>query len=46
MTWQPFYAGTGTPRERVELAPPPPWRVFPRNSLHEQFVPRGAWWRR
>ncbi|MCP9956444.1 MULTISPECIES: AAA family ATPase [Streptomyces] len=39
MTWQPFYAGTGTPRERVELAPPPPWRVFPRRSLHEQFVP-------
>ncbi|GGQ19717.1 AAA family ATPase [Streptomyces roseolilacinus] len=40
MTWQPFYAGTGSaPRERVELAPPPPWRVFPRRSLHEQFVP-------
>ncbi|CAL9314523.1 MULTISPECIES: AAA family ATPase [unclassified Streptomyces] len=40
MTWQPFYAGTGVAaRERVELAPPPPWRVFPRRSLHEQFVP-------
>ncbi|WP_374984786.1 AAA family ATPase [Streptomyces fradiae] len=40
MTWQPFYSGTGgAPRERVELAPPPPWRVFPRPSLHERFVP-------
>ncbi|WP_149181652.1 MoxR family ATPase [Streptomyces sp. TRM49041] len=40
MTWQPFYAGNGSaPQERVELAPPPPWRAFPRRSLHEQFVP-------
>ncbi|MET9951871.1 MoxR family ATPase [Streptomyces sp. NPDC006339] len=43
MTWQPFYAGHGTPpagaADRVELPPAPPWREFPRRSLHRQFVP-------
>ncbi|MEU7025634.1 MoxR family ATPase [Streptomyces sp. NPDC014779] len=43
MTWQPFYAGHGTPparpEDRVDLPPAPPWREFPRRSLHRQFVP-------
>ncbi|MCS0639483.1 ATPase [Streptomyces sp. LP05-1] len=43
MTWQPYYTGTGTPpatpEDRVELPPAPPWREFPRRSLHERFVP-------
>ncbi|WP_175411710.1 ATPase [Streptomyces sp. TRM64462] len=47
MTWQPFYSGTGgagpkdpdDPEEPRRLAPAPPWREFPRRSLHEQFVP-------
>ncbi|MFI8961825.1 AAA family ATPase [Streptomyces sp. NPDC053493] len=43
MTWQPFYAGHGTPPasadDRVALPPAPPWREFPRRSLHRQFVP-------
>ncbi|WP_228981121.1 MoxR family ATPase [Streptomyces sp. DH12] len=40
MTWQPFYTGTGeAPERRVELSAPPPWRAFPRRSLHQQFVP-------
>ncbi|MFF8382670.1 AAA family ATPase [Streptomyces kanasensis] len=40
MTWQPFYTGTGeAPERRVELSAPPPWREFPRRSLHQQFVP-------
>ncbi|WP_370416072.1 AAA family ATPase [Streptomyces fradiae] len=43
MTWQPFYAGHGTPparaEDRVALPPAPPWREFPRRSLHRQFVP-------
>ncbi|MEV7280455.1 ATPase [Streptomyces sp. NPDC093111] len=43
MTWQPFYVGTGAapadPESPVALPPAPPWREFPRRSLHEQFVP-------
>lgn len=43
MTWQPYYAGHGTPparpEDRAELPPAPPWREFPRRSLHRQFVP-------
>ncbi|MFE6105028.1 AAA family ATPase [Streptomyces laurentii] len=43
MTWQPYYAGHGTPpdrpEDRVVLPPAPPWREFPRRSLHRQFVP-------
>ncbi|GAA4891503.1 AAA family ATPase [Streptomyces coeruleoprunus] len=40
MTWQPFYTGSGvTPEKQVEIAPAPPWREFPRPSLHERFVP-------
>ncbi|MFI8521242.1 AAA family ATPase [Streptomyces sp. NPDC085481] len=43
MTWQPFYVGDGTApagdEDRVALPPAPPWREFPRRSLHEQFVP-------
>ncbi|MGW1378431.1 AAA family ATPase [Streptomyces sp. NPDC002446] len=38
MTWQPFYVGDGTPRN-VDLGPPPPWRRFPRPSLHQEFQP-------
>ncbi|UED86768.1 AAA family ATPase [Streptomyces profundus] len=38
MTWQPFYVGDGTPRD-VDLGEPPPWRRFPRQSLHREFQP-------
>ncbi|MEU8764247.1 ATPase [Streptomyces sp. NPDC048659] len=43
MTWQPFYVGDGAapadPERPVALPPAPPWREFPRRSLHERFVP-------
>ncbi|GAA2769707.1 AAA family ATPase [Streptomyces showdoensis] len=43
MTWQPFYVGDGAapadPDRPVALPKAPPWREFPRRSLHEQFVP-------
>ncbi|GAA3377812.1 MoxR family ATPase [Streptomyces sannanensis] len=38
MTWQPFYVGDGTPRD-VDLGDPPPWRSFPRRTLHKEFRP-------
>ncbi|MEV3906626.1 AAA family ATPase [Streptomyces canus] len=38
MTWQPYYVGDGIPRD-VELGAPPPWRSFPRQTLHRQFQP-------
>ncbi|MER8041240.1 MoxR family ATPase [Streptomyces sp. NPDC094032] len=43
MTWQPFYVGDGEaptgPEGPVALPKAPPWREFPRRSLHERFVP-------
>ncbi|MCM1967943.1 ATPase [Streptomyces sp. G1] len=43
MTWQPFYEGHGCPPEHpgqpAPLDAPPPWRVFPRRPLHQEFVP-------
>ncbi|WP_030881100.1 AAA family ATPase [Streptomyces sp. NRRL S-1868] len=38
MTWAPFYIGDGVPRN-VDLGDPPPWRTFPRRSLHREFQP-------
>ena len=38
MTWSPYYTGDGIPRD-VELAPPPPWRTFPRRAMAKQFQP-------
>ncbi|MBJ6646098.1 AAA family ATPase [Streptomyces griseoincarnatus] len=38
MTWQPYYVGDGIPRD-VDLGDPPPWRSFPRQTLHRQFQP-------
>ncbi|RDD85882.1 MoxR family ATPase [Streptomyces parvulus] len=38
MTWNPYYTGDGVPRE-VELAPPPPWRTFPRGAMAKEFQP-------
>ena len=38
MSWMPYYQGNGVRRE-VGLAPPPPWRTFPRASQHEQYQP-------
>lgn len=38
MSWTPYYRGDGLARD-VELAPPPPWRTFPRQPQHEQFQP-------
>lgn len=36
MTWSPYYRGDGEQR-RTPIASPPPWRVFPRRSEHEQY---------
>ncbi|MGC0333935.1 MoxR-like ATPase [Streptomyces sp. SAI-170] len=38
MTWSPYYTGDGVPRD-VELAPPPPWRTFPRRPMAREFQP-------
>jgi MoxR-like ATPase len=38
VNWMPYYRGDGLRRE-VELAPPPPWRTFPRTSQHAQYRP-------
>lgn len=38
MTWQPYYRGDGVPRD-VDLGDPPPWRSFPRQTLHKEFQP-------
>lgn len=38
MTWSPYYTGDGVPRD-VELAPPPPWRTFPRHAMAHEFKP-------
>ncbi|MEU1404797.1 MoxR family ATPase [Streptomyces sp. NPDC005728] len=38
MSWMPYYRGDGVHRE-ASLAPPPPWRTFPRTSQHEQYQP-------
>ncbi|MFJ5561551.1 AAA family ATPase [Streptomyces sp. NPDC093250] len=38
MTWMPYYQGNGVRRD-VPLAPPPPWRTFPRASQHAQYQP-------
>ncbi|MFF8437869.1 AAA family ATPase [Streptomyces bacillaris] len=38
MTWSPYYTGNGIPRD-VRLAPPPPWRTFPRHAMAEEFTP-------
>ncbi|MGW1735844.1 AAA family ATPase [Streptomyces sp. NPDC001999] len=38
MTWSPYYTGDGVPRD-VELAPPPPWRTFPRHAMAQEFKP-------
>ncbi|MFI6014079.1 AAA family ATPase [Streptomyces sp. NPDC051243] len=38
MTWSPYYIGDGVPRD-VELAPPPPWRTFPRLAMAKEFQP-------
>ncbi|KOG40995.1 AAA family ATPase [Streptomyces decoyicus] len=38
MTWQPYYQGDGVPRD-VDLGKPPPWRSFPRQTLHKEFEP-------
>ncbi|MDT7847849.1 AAA family ATPase [Streptomyces justiciae] len=38
MNWMPYYRGDGRARE-AELAPPPPWRTFPRQSEHAQYRP-------
>ncbi|WP_327400330.1 ATP-binding protein [Streptomyces sp. NBC_01288] len=38
MTWSPYYTGDGVPRD-VELAPPPPWRTFPRRAMAKEFQP-------
>lgn len=36
MTWNAYYQGDGVPRD-VELAPPPPWRRFPREPMGNVF---------
>ncbi|MGV9455104.1 AAA family ATPase [Streptomyces sp. NPDC003635] len=38
MTWKPYYQGDGVQR-RAALAPPPPWRTFPRASQHREYQP-------
>ncbi|MFD4737793.1 AAA family ATPase [Streptomyces virginiae] len=38
MTWMPYYQGDGVRRE-ANIAPPPPWRTFPRVSQHAQYQP-------
>ncbi|WP_026179514.1 AAA family ATPase [Streptomyces hokutonensis] len=38
MTWNPYYVGDGIPRD-VALAPPPPWRMFPRRAMAKEFKP-------
>ncbi|MEW2263217.1 AAA family ATPase [Streptomyces sp. NPDC047853] len=38
MTWSPYYTGDGIPRD-VQLAPPPPWRTFPRRAMAKEFQP-------
>jgi MoxR-like ATPase len=38
MTWGSYYRGDGSVRE-AELAPPPPWRVFPRQPIGGMFRP-------
>ena len=38
MTWQPYYVGDGTSRG-LRLGPPPPWRDFPRQDVHQKFCP-------
>ncbi|MFE7839961.1 AAA family ATPase [Streptomyces sp. NPDC057474] len=38
MNWSPYYTGDGVPRD-VELAPPPPWRTFPRRAMAKEFQP-------
>ncbi|MFE2534707.1 AAA family ATPase [Streptomyces sp. NPDC059371] len=38
MNWMPYYRGDGQ-RRNTELAPPPPWRTFPRESQHAQYRP-------
>ncbi|MER5886481.1 AAA family ATPase [Streptomyces sp. NPDC001941] len=39
MTWKPYYRGDGTSRAGTQIGPPPPWRTFPRKSLHTEFHP-------
>ncbi|GAA3039043.1 AAA family ATPase [Actinokineospora globicatena] len=38
MTWARYYRGDGERRREV-LPDPPPWRTFPRRSLHARFQP-------
>lgn len=38
MSWTPYYRGDGRPG-RPDLAPPPPWREFPRTPQHTQYQP-------
>lgn len=38
MTWGSYYRGDGIARN-VQLAPPPPWREFPRRPLGVKFQP-------
>jgi MoxR-like ATPase len=38
MTWGSYYRGDGSVHE-AELAPPPPWRVFPRQPIGAKFRP-------
>lgn len=38
MNWMPYYRGDGLRRD-AELAPPPPWRTFSRESQHAQYRP-------
>jgi MoxR-like ATPase len=38
MTWTPYYRGDGRPGS-PELAPPPPWRAFPRRPQPTQYQP-------
>jgi MoxR-like ATPase len=38
MTWGTYYYGDGSVH-KAQLAPPPPWRVFPRQPLGRKFKP-------
>ncbi|MFJ5231010.1 AAA family ATPase [Kitasatospora sp. NPDC088391] len=38
MSWQPYYRGDGVARD-VRLAPPPPWRTFPRAGQPLRYQP-------
>lgn len=38
MNWAPYYRGDGVART-PEMAPPPPWREFPRRSQYAQYQP-------